>query len=479
MARPAEVWPVLPKRLDMVDMLREAVDGQLVAISPDSSVWYDELNRNWEARQPSASALVTSNTGFAVSPIVIAMRESRASELGFLDAPVAWKDLAAQATRDPSFNWAHSSATTASGLLATTAEVYEGVGKLEILTSEDLNAQQTFDYLKDIESSVERYEGESEDRMVVRMLAEATNPLDAFAVQEHLVIFFNRNSEDEKLVALYPKNRTFSLDHTLALLNGSWVTEPEKETFRSFASFVLETPQQLLVLEEGYRPADFSVSVAQAGSPFHPNFKVDPEGPKNLLQVPTPRLLQEIRELWILTKKPASIYLVIDTSGSMAGSKMDGVKEALGAFVDQVQSDRYQVGLIEFNDDVLELQALAPFDAGLERSLRADIRALKPGGGTALYEAVAATIGRLENLGDPERINVIIAMTDGQSQGVIDVLEYQIGAAELPFLIFTVAYGDDADLGVLRRIARLGNGRVYSSDPQTIEKLFELLTAFF
>ena len=479
LARPAGVLPVLPLRLDMVSMLKAAVDGQLAAISPDSSVWYDELNRNWEARQPAASALVTNNTPFATSPMVIAMRESRASELGYLDAPIGWKDLADQAARDPEFNWAHSSATTASGLLATTAEVYEGVGKLDSLTSDDLKAKGTFDYLTEIESSVERYEGESEDRVIVRMLAEANNPLDAFIVQEQLVIFFNRNSEDEKLVALYPKNGTFSLDHTLALLNGPWVTEPEKDTFHRFASFVGGIPQQLLVLGDGYRPVDSSISIQQAGSPFHPDFKVDPSGPTNLLQVPTPRLLRDIRDLWIQTKKPANIYLVVDTSGSMAGSKLDGVKEALAVFVDQVQSDRYQVGLIEFNDDVRELQSLAPFDAGLQRSLRTEIRGLQPGGGTALYDAVATTVSRLESFGDEDRINVIVAMTDGRSQGAISVLESQIRATKLPILIFTVAYGEDVDLGVLRRIARLGDGRVYSSDPQTIGKLFELLSAFF
>ena len=477
--RPADVLPVLPLRQDMPDMLRNAVDGNLVAISPDSSIWYDELNRNWEARQPAASALVTSNTPFATSPLVIAMRESRAGELGYLDAPIGWKDLAAQAASGPRFNWAHSSGTTASGLLTTVAEVYEGVGKLENLTSDDLQAKGTIAFLKEIEGSVERYEGETEDRVIVRMLAEANNPLDAFTVQEQQVIFFNRNSEDEKLVALYPKNGTFTLDHTLALLNGSWVSEPEQETYRKFASFVLETPQQLLVLGEGYRPVDFGVSLAQAGSPFHPDFKVDPAGPTKLLQVPTPRLLQEVRELWIQTKKPANIYLVVDTSGSMAGSKLDGVKQALASFVDQVQGNRYQVGLIEFNDDVREVKALAPFDARVQSSLRAEIRALKPGGGTALYDAVAVTIGQLERLGDPKRINVIVAMTDGRSQGDIQVLESRIRSANLPVIIFTVAYGDDVDLGVLRRIARLGNGRVYASDPQTIEKLFELLSAFF
>ena len=52
-------------------------------------------------------------------------------------------------------------------------------------------------------------------------------------------------------------------------------------------------------------------------------------------------------------------------------------------------------------------------------------------------------------------------------------------SAEFPVLVFTVAYGDDADLEILQRIARLGEGRGYPSDPETISKLYKLLSAFF
>ena len=46
-------------------------------------------------------------------------------------------------------------------------------------------------------------------------------------------------------------------------------------------------------------------------------------------------------------------------------------------------------------------------------------------------------------------------------------------------LIFTVAYGEDADMDVLQRIARLGDGQVYESDPETIRELYKLLSDFF
>ena len=38
--------------------------------------------------------------------------------------------------------------------------------------------------------------------------------------------------------------------------------------------------------------------------------------------------------------------------------------------------------------------------------------------------------------------------------------------------------GDDADFDALQQLARLGNGHAYLSDTETIEQLYQLLSAF-
>ena len=131
--------------------------------------------------------------------------------------------------------------------------------------------------------------------------------------------------------------------------------------------------------------------------------------------------------------------------------------------------------LVSFSSDVHEIQGLGQLD----RTFGASIRGLTAGGGTMLYDAVAHAFWKLKQQHDPQRINVIVAMTDGQSQGDIGYLELSVREADFPVLIFTVAYGEDADLDVLKRIARMGDGQAYPSDPETIEKLYQLLSAFF
>ncbi|MHB1006963.1 MAG: hypothetical protein ACYC3S_15155 [Chloroflexota bacterium] len=87
------------------------------------------------------------------------------------------------------------------------------------------------DYVKSVEATVRRYGGESEDKIVASLLGSTDRPLDAFVAQEQLVVRFNQTTEGERLVALYPKDGTFVLDHPLALLAGPWVTPEQRASF--------------------------------------------------------------------------------------------------------------------------------------------------------------------------------------------------------------------------------------------------------
>ncbi|MFW6195495.1 MAG: VWA domain-containing protein [Chloroflexota bacterium] len=478
--RPEGMAPVHPVRVEMADMLERSARGEYDAISPDSSVWLPQVDRIWEERNPDASgALVGPRTRYALSPVVIAMWESQAQEMGYPEDQLGWEDLMERATEDPSFSWSHQAATTASGLLATTAEFYDGAGKQDNLTADDLRDSETIEYVRNIESTVQRYGGESEDRVVIRMLAEGGHPLDAFVAQEQMVVFFNQNTTGEKLVAIYPEEGTFWMDHPLVLLDGPWVNGEQQDVFREFADFVAAPEQQQMALRHGYRPGEVSASLQGENSLITPEFNVDPDEPDTLLQVPSAGVLEDIREVWQLTKKPANIYLVADVSGSMQGDKLAGAKGALSSFVGQVQGERDSLGLIAFSSEVDVAYELSSLDEDRREDMRAEIRGFDAGGGTMLYDAVAEAIDLLQENDEQGEINVVVAMTDGQSQGDIAVLESSVRQSDLPVLLFTVGYGEDADIQVLERIARMGDGRAYPSDPETIDQLYRLLSEFF
>ena len=54
------------------------------------------------------------------------------------------------------------------------------------------------------------------------------------------------------------------------------------------------------------------------------------------------------------------------------------------------------------------------------------------------------------------------------------------GSSNRPVRVFTIGYGGDADLSVLRRIAEASNGAVYdASDPRSITKVFTAVVSNF
>ena len=476
LTRPSGVPPVHAVRTDMVDMLPDAVNGRFGAISPDSSIWLDQLERMWQQKNPGAEPIVHSGTRYALSPIVIAMWSDTAAELGHPRQPVGWNDLLDKASRDARFRWSHSSVSTRSGLLSTTAEFYAGTGERRSLTQDDLTSKQTRNFVRNIEATVTRYGGESEDRVVTRLLAEGGRPLDAFVAQEQSVIYFNRNANYQNLVAIYPEEGTFWMDHPLVSLDGPWVSERQRLTIREFAAYITSPDAQISVLRAGYRPVDPSLSLESPISLIKPEYGADPAEPKRLLKVPSASLLENIREAWLTLKRPADIYLVVDVSGSMGKEKLTGTKEALLSFIEQIRGDRDRVALVPFSDGIGDVVPLGPSDSA---ALRENIAALEAGGGTELYQAVAYAYELIRSNTSDDRIGVILAMTDGKSDGEIATLESWAKRDEGSVMIFTVGYGKDADFDVLRRLSSLGAGQTYRSDPNTIRKLYMLIAANF
>ena len=96
------------------------------AISPDSNLWIDRLEQRWLAQLdtgaisdiPLGQRRIAESERYAVSPIVIAIWESVARDLGWPDKAIGWQDIQQQATRDPNFKWSHPSTGTATGLFS-------------------------------------------------------------------------------------------------------------------------------------------------------------------------------------------------------------------------------------------------------------------------------------------------------------------------------------------------------------------------
>jgi Ca-activated chloride channel family protein len=488
------VWivPVVPEKI--VDDALGIPNYQ--AISPDSSLWLDQLEQQWAARAgdaeetqiPIGQRRISAQTRYAVSPIVIAAWEPVARELGWPNNPVGWQDIQRKATEDAGFKWNHAATNNASGLLATLAEFYAGAGLTRGLTVEAATAQSTLDYVQAVESTV-RFYGEGEEVITARLADEGRNFLDAFVAQERVVIDWNQRGLGDPLVAIYPAEGTLWTDHPLALLElGSRphelsVTDNQRATYQAFADFLTAGSTQQRFLELGYRPADLTIDITAPGSPFAEIGAVDWRQPLTTLQMPPPSVIEVVRNVWYYTKRPTNVYLVVDTSGSMDGTKIATTRDALTAFVQQIQGDRDRLGVVEFAGDIKNFLPLRVMGEGNRRDTLTVIDAMEATGGTALTDAVYAAANDLIAQGDTGAINAIVVMTDGQeNESYYRLRDLELlleSAGDNRPVIFTVAFGSDADEQLLEEMARIGQGQFRRADETDIEELYRLISTYF
>ena len=514
----------------------EAANGpRPVVWSPASSAWGAVLNEQLRATgAPPMAKVAAGGTSadaakpFQLTPLVIAMPRPMAEALGWPQTPIGYGDILKLA-QDPAgwggkghpewgpFRLGKTNPNfSTSALSATIAQYYAATGKTRDLSAEDLARPEVDAYARGVESSVVHY-GDITLTFLNNWYRNdargtALTYASAVAVEEKSVIDYNRGNPDGitdpgeqprppriPLVAIYPKEGTLFSDNPFIILDAPWVSAEAKAAARLFERFVLEPENQRRVVQFGFRPGNPSVPAADPISAVN---GVDPNQPQNVLAVPDPAVLVRILELWGQQRKSARVLVVLDVSGSMgdpadnAGhTKLDLAKQAaidaLGQF-----KDEDAVGLRIFSTelsrtpptDYVDLVPIAPIGAQREQ-LASKIRALTPMQGTPLYTVTGDSYTAVREGYDEARINAVVLLTDGRNEDPknndLDRLLATLragseGQSSRPVRVFPIAYGQDADLAVLRRIAEATNAAAYdASNPSTINDVLTAVVSNF
>ncbi|MEH7122886.1 VWA domain-containing protein [Bacillus sp. JJ1773] len=149
------------------------------------------------------------------------------------------------------------------------------------------------------------------------------------------------------------------------------------------------------------------------------------------------------------------LMIVMDRSGSMAGSKLELAKEAAARSVELLREED-TLGFIAFDDRPWVIVETKPLK---DKKKAADqIRSVTPGGGTEIYSSLELAFQELEDL-KLQRKHIIL-LTDGQAPGG-DYEGLIERGKEKNITLSTVALGSDADRGLLEDLANMGSGRFY------------------
>ncbi len=169
--------------------------------------------------------------------------------------------------------------------------------------------------------------------------------------------------------------------------------------------------------------------------------------------IPIPLYLPILyREQCVPKAQPVDVALVIDTSSSMAGAKLDAAREAARNFIDLLEPTRDRAAVVGFDSDARLAQALTSDRAALDRALSS----LAPAVGTRIDLGLWTALGELTGANRrPTADRVIVLLTDGRPQlGTEPAMRTAAQLArDVGVATHVIGLGSDVLPGVLRDIA--------------------------
>lgn len=450
--------------------------------SPSSSTWLEVL------KQESGNAnIAVSSRPLVLTPVVISMWKPMAEALGWPNKPIGWSDMLAL-INDPQgwgayghpewgkFTWGHTDPEISTTALSTLlAEYYAAVGKQRDLTVADVQKAESQQFIRDLGKGIKHY-GYNTLVFSDNMQKFGTSYISAFPMEEITLIDFNKNKAPAvPLVAIYPKEGTFWHDDPFIVM--SKASAEQQQAAETFFTFLMNDESQKAALSYGFRPASANVPLAD---PVSERYGVQPQGVQNVLPVPSADVIVAAKNVWQQNRKRADIVLLVDTSGSMEGDKIEQVKAGLETFLARILPED-RIALVTFDSTATVAVPPAPLSEN-RIALSEAIQQMRATGKTAIYNGLDSAKQVLDGLPktSEDRIQAIVLLSDGADTASSISFEQIKGSyEETGISIFPVAYGVDADKQVLQDIVDFSHTILVEGDTGNIGQIFDNLSRYF
>ena len=500
---------------DAAEGFPDLTDAERPAVwIPDAASWLSV------ARDAGAGDIVPeSGTTVGASDIVLAMPEPLADAIGWDEDAPTWDEVFT-ASEDVQL-WADLGHPEWGGFqLGKTSPVVASSGEASMLVSygsasgsvADLSVAEVEDEavtqtVREHELAVSHYMATPEHFLWHARQAEerggsAAEFLSAVIVDEKSVWDYNRGivSRDgvtrvedeppaEKLVAIYPTDGFYVADNPAVVLTAPWVSEAQQAAAADFIRYAGTEQGQQIVRDYGYRDLNgvLSDEVAEVGN-------LEP-APVGVLPFPEQDVIVAVHEAFPDVRKRANVLFLIDVSGSMddvlesGQTRLEGAKDAITLALDHFAAGD-DVGLAAFSsggDGVMIPGLVSPVqDIGDSRDeFLAALDGLEAVAYTPLYEAVDTFSRDQSQAYDPARINAIVLLSDGTNNTAVpttteDEMLATLDEVSHTLLVFTLAYGADADVEALQAISGATGAHYYdATDPLEVEDVLgDLVTSF-
>ena len=477
--------------VDISRCLEQGPACEFDAVWPANSLWIELGDRQ---------GVVKHGASILRSPVVLGLKCSIAESLGWKDNPNVTTNDILKASEAGTFRLAMTSATQSnSGASAYIGALYAMAGSPDLLTSAHLGDAAVQDKVKRFLATIDRGSGSS--GWLKNAVVENPDRFDAMINYEAMIIEGNRGWTDkhgnhvqglverghEPLCAVYPVDGLMVADSPLGYVNRG---SAEKEAlFKELQAHLLSKEVQAQLGAAGRRTGLIGLDVDNVDkSVFNPAWGIDTS--RTIAPVPTPPadVIREALNLYQTgLRKPSLTIWVLDVSGSMEGTGIDGLRKAMFSLLDAqtatanlLQTGKRDVTIvIPFNSRVQTVWKIDGNEPAKLSELLGNTQGLQAGGGTDLYAALMEALRQLETYHKDgtlwDYLPAIVAMTDGASdrenkprfEAMLQGLSF---GRDVP--IHAIAFGQ-ADETQLRELSEATIGRLFRSKgdlPQTLRK---------
>jgi Ca-activated chloride channel family protein len=242
----------------------------------------------------------------------------------------------------------------------------------------------------------------------------------------------------------------------------------------------IKTLEQFYKIQEAYRILsdtnernlyDVSINVNDIN---YPNLSLTTQTSWNVIKMSSdPQIMDVFLEMDThevsgqIGKKRLNLALLVDTSTSMAGTRLDAVKRILGELL-QFLDKNDVISLVAFNDRAkIVIPAQRVYEVG---DLSTTISSLETGGGTEMLAGLSAGVDEIMKNKVEGYLHEVILLTDGHTYGDEEkCLELAYLAAQNDIGITTLGMGAEWDEHFLDKLANYsGETSQYISDGEAL-----------
>jgi hypothetical protein len=437
---------------------------------PESTLWW------WRAEDVGAWDEPVSGTSIASTPVVLAVTETVATELGWPAEQPTWKQLLGPGagTVEVGFPDPARDPVGVSTLL--------GLRHL-VASAPDPDTAGTV-AMRALSGNTVTKEADLFDRLTGT--AGAAKPLEVFPTSENALLRHNARQEQVPLVAVYADPAIPALDHPYVVLPDT--SADERAAAERFLDRLLRQDSADVLADAGFRTPDGLALRDRSANGRTSSARMTPA------PLPGPSEVERVLSAWAGVNLSGRLQVLLDVSGSMAEevpgtglTRMAVTVQAASAGL-RMFKPTTKLGMWLFGtnlDGAKDYRVLLPVRP-MGEHLAGDALAALGGvtavsrGTTSLYDSVLAAYEDGVRNWEPGRINTVVVMTDGKDDNASDVTLDQLveRLSQLqnpgrPLKIVGIGIGPDVDGAELTAIAEATGGQAFlAPDPSTIGGVF-------